>query len=129
MATVTPNKRPSCQFTLLEDMTETLTKEPVTADQIIYAAMFGGAFSGIKPYDSTTTYSKTDHILYTNTDGSICILTPKRDGVTGTFDMTKWSVYNLLAGSGGGSGSGNAMSDTKLVTNLNNIIVGSIMKI
>ena len=96
MGTVTPNKRPACQFTLLEDLTETLVKEPITADQIIYAAMFGGAFSGIKPYDSTKVYSKTDHILYTNTDGSICILTPKHEGVTGTFNMDNWSVYNLL---------------------------------
>lgn len=109
-------------YTELENLTQTLATEQMDINQLMVAAMFGGSASVPSVYDPTKTYNKNDKILVTDpTTGAIQILTCKTDSTTGTFDQSHWVEFNLFSGSG--SGSGNAMGDTTLVTALDNLSV------
>lgn len=104
-----------------------MVSEPLDMDQLIAAALFGGALTVPKVYDSTQTYAKNDKILYTDpSTGKIEILYCKTAGTTGTFSMTNWAAYSLFDGSGAG---GNAMSDSTLINTLNNITIGRLLNL
>lgn len=115
------------RYTLLENLSVSLTTEPLDMSQLIAAALFGGSLTTPTAYSSTKVYAKSEKILYTDpSTGKIEILYCKSAGTTGAFDATKWAIYSLFDGSGAG---GNAMSDTTLINTLNNITIGSLLNI
>lgn len=55
------------------------------------------------------------------------IYTYETDGTTGPFDITKWTQFNLFAGSGvGGSGS---LNDGAVLSRFNSSIIDTVMNI
>lgn len=116
------------KYTFIEDISVTLTSQPLDINQLLVTAMFGGDVTSPQLYDPTKTYNKGAKILYIDpTSGKATIYSCKKDRVTGAFDVANWTLYNLFQGSGGGGGS--AMSDVSLVTTLNNITVGRLLNI
>mgnify|MGYP002852558707 CR=1 FL=1 len=67
----------------------------VSTDQKILAAIFGK--DGVpQVYEEEITYNTGDKIIYVDEEGVASVLQAKEDGITGTFDITKWREY--LAG-------------------------------
>ena len=116
------------KYTLIEDISVTLTSQPMDINQLLVTAMFGGDVTLPQLYDPTKTYNKGSKILYTDpATGRVTIYSCKKDGVTGTFDLANWTLYNLFQGAGGGSGS--AMNDVSLINTLNNLTIARLIHI
>ena len=117
------------KFTLIENLSVTLTSEPIDINSLVISAMFGGAApTNIQLYDSSKTYNKQSKILVKNETGAVSIYTCKRDGVTGEYNPADWILYNLFAGSGTGGGSG-SLNDGALLSRFNNSIIDTVMNI
>lgn len=116
------------KFTLIENLSVTLTSEPIDVNALLVAAMFGGkAPTDIAFYNQDKVYNKQAKILVTDNNGSMTIYTCKADGTTGPFDITKWTQFNLFAGSGvGGSGS---LNDGAVLSRFNSSIIDTVMNI
>lgn len=112
--------------TLIEDLSVTVASEPLSMDQVITAALFGGSFTVPDAYDSTKTYSKNDKITRTNENGTPVIYVCKTSGTTGTFDSTKWAVYSLFDSN---SGTADLTDGSAMAIAIDNQLVASIVNL
>ena len=113
------------RIVFIEDLSVTVANEPLSMDQVILSALFGGNFKVPAAYDSTKTYSANDKITRTDETGTPVIYACKVSGTTGTFDASKWSVYSLFDS----SASNVLASDAGLVNALNNQTVANLINL
>ena len=116
------------KVTLIENLDASMVTEPLSVEQLMVAALFGGDLKTPSYYDTATTYNKNDKIMYKDpTTGKISILYCKQAATTGSFDISKWSQYSLFDGAGTSSGS--SASSTVVTRNLDNNIVARLLNI
>ena len=83
--------------TFLIDLKEKLTGNThYTYDQIASSALLGSTANIKGGYDETVTYNLGDKVTYMTNTGELLILVCCANGVTGSFDSTKWEEWNIM---------------------------------